>query len=49
MNSYDYRINGIHSQFDGDSVGICVKPVCSLIIAITSLHPRLLTHGLNES
>ena len=23
MNSYDYRINGIHSKFDGDSVGIC--------------------------
>ena len=26
-----------------------MKPVCSLIIAITSLHPRLLTHGLNEA
>ncbi|CAO1338135.1 unnamed protein product [Diamesa serratosioi] len=29
--------------------GSPVKPVCSLIIAITSLHPRLLTHGLNEA
>lgn len=29
--------------------GSPVKPVCSLIIAITSLHPQLLTHGLNEA